>query len=92
MDTEGKARIDLKLLHTQKSLIKQAAQLSGKSLTEFLVSSAEEKAIETIQAHEKILMSKRDKEVFFDAIMNPPEPSENLMRAAQDFKQFLKSQ
>lgn len=34
----------------------------------------------------EIKLSKRDAKIFMDAIINPPEPNENLIRAAAEFE------
>ena len=37
-------------------------------------------------AHETLVLSERDRAVFFDALVNPPAPSERLQRAFADHK------
>ncbi len=34
----------------------------------------------------QILASKRDQEIFFDALMNPPKPNEALKKAMKQYK------
>jgi uncharacterized protein (DUF1778 family) len=38
---------------------------------------------QAIQEKEIMLLSKKDQEVFVEALLNPPEPSEKLRLAAQ---------
>jgi uncharacterized protein (DUF1778 family) len=48
-----------------------------------------EKANITIQQHNALLVSKRDREIFFGAIMNPPGPNQKLRDAAERYKLFM---
>ncbi len=85
-DTQ-KARFDAVLPQHQKRMFERATALGGfRNLTEFVFHSAQEKADEIIERHETILASQRDKEAFFDALMNPPKPNRVLLDAAQDYK------
>jgi uncharacterized protein (DUF1778 family) len=40
----------------------------------------------TIAEHETLLLSDRDRAVFFDALVSPPAPSERLKRAFTEHK------
>jgi len=39
--------------------------------------------------HNSILASEREREIFFDALMNPPGPNEKLRDAADRYKLFI---
>ena len=49
----------------------------------------QEKAEEIIERHKMLLETERDREVFFSALMDPPEPNVKLRRAAQDHKEDI---
>jgi uncharacterized protein (DUF1778 family) len=84
------ARFDAKLPEAQKSVFERAAKIGGyRTLTDFVVSSAQEKADEIIEQHEQILASEEDREVFFNAVLNPPEPNDKLQKAVKDYKAEL---
>jgi uncharacterized protein (DUF1778 family) len=90
MAQSTKARFDAKLPEKQKDIFERAAQIGGyRTLTEFIISSAQEKADEIIERHERILASNEDREVFFDAILTPPEPNAKLKKAATEYKAEL---
>ena len=83
----GKARFDARLSVEEKELFETAAELGGfRSLTEFVLRSAHKRAKEIIAEHELIIASKRDSEVFFNAILNPEPPNAKLKAAAEKFK------
>ena len=85
-----KARFDTKLPLEQKLLFEKAAQLGGyRNLTDFIIATVQVKAKEIITESEKVLVSKRDSEIFFEAIMNPAKPNEALQSAANDFKSLF---
>lgn len=80
------ARFDARLPKEQKEFFEYAASLSGfKTLTEFILYSVREKAKAIVEEHEKILASKKDQEIFFNAILNPSIPNENLKKAAAKY-------
>lgn len=84
-----KTRFDTKLTKVQKELFELATKIGGyRTLTDFMLSTAEEKAKMIVQQHEAILASERDKKIFFDAIMNPPKPNQRLQDAAKRYKEF----
>lgn len=84
---QQKARFDGKLSLEQKNYFERAAMLGGfRTLTDFVFSSAQEKADEIVQLHHTLLVSEKDREVFFDALMNPPEPNDKLTAAAKRYQ------
>ena len=66
-----------------KAIIQRAADLEGRSLTDFLASSALAAAQESIQTREVIRLSARDSAILIEALLNPPEPNEALRDAAR---------
>jgi len=86
----GKTRFDTRLPIQQKLLLEKAANLGGyRSLTDFILLTAQEKALEIISKYESIIASQSDSEIFFDALVNPKEPGKNLISAAKDFKNWV---
>jgi len=82
MITVEKARFDTRLPKEQKEFFEYAATLGGfRTLTEFVISSAQQQANKIVEGHNRILASKRDQEIFFDALMNPEKPNETLKQA-----------
>jgi uncharacterized protein (DUF1778 family) len=85
---KGNARFDARLSMDKKLVIEKAAMLAGyRNLSDFVVSTVYEKARDIIQKSESILVSQRDSELFFQALVNPPEPNEALKAAVRDFKE-----
>jgi uncharacterized protein (DUF1778 family) len=87
---EGKARFDIRLSKDKKLIIEKAAILGGyRHLSDFVVSTVYERAQMIIQKSETILTSQRDNEIFFNALVNPPEPNEALVSAANQYKEMV---
>jgi uncharacterized protein (DUF1778 family) len=90
MKTTSKARFDTRLRQEQKEFFEYAARLGGfRTLTEFVVFSAQKRAEEIVEEHNKILASKRDREIFFNALTNPPHPNKYLKKAASRYNQAI---
>lgn len=90
METSVKntARFDARISREQKSELERAARLGGyRSLSEFIIASAQEKARKIINEQETIVASQRDAEVFFDALVNVVTPNEALLKATEKYKQ-----
>ena len=89
IEHEGKARFDARLSSEKKLIIEKAERLVGyRNLSDFVVSTVYERAQMIIQKSETILASQRDSEIFFNALVNPPEPNEALESAAKQYKEM----
>lgn len=79
-------RLEARISREQKQLFQRAATLTGRSLTEFVVSSLQEAATRTIQEQELITLSRSDQQLFVRALLTPPVPNQKLRRAAQAYQ------
>lgn len=80
------ARIEARVSDRQKTLFQHAADLAGRSLTDFVISSVQEVATRTIREHEVLTLSGRDRQVFIDALLKPPAPSRRRRQAARRYR------
>jgi len=80
-------RTEARLLPEQKKRIERAARLKGLSLSDFIVQHADEAAKKTIEEHTSWTLSDRDRDVFVQALLNPPRPSIRMKRAVRRYKQ-----
>jgi uncharacterized protein (DUF1778 family) len=88
MSSTATARFDARITPEQKELFERAAALGGfRSLTEFVVHAAQVQSKQIIEQHDAILANEADRDVFFNALMNPPEPNEYLIAAWRKFKE-----
>lgn len=76
-----RGRLGFRVDEPTKALIKRAAERERRRLTDFCMTALAAAARRTIAEHETIVLSPRDRAVFFDALVNPPGLSERLERA-----------
>lgn len=79
-------RLGFRVDEPTKALIERAALLERRKLTDYCVTAITDAARRTIAEHETLVLSDRDRAVFFDALINPPEPNERLRRAFTEHK------
>jgi uncharacterized protein (DUF1778 family) len=65
----------------------RAARLQGRSLTDFLVASVQEAAIEIVRTHDALRLSERDRQAFVSALLAPPAPTQTLEQAARRYSE-----
>jgi uncharacterized protein (DUF1778 family) len=82
-------RLGFRMDEETKELIERAAHLERRKLTDFCVTALADAARRTIAAHETLMLSERDRRAFFAALINPPEPSERLIRALAEHKRRI---
>lgn len=85
-DTE---RLEARISADKKKLLKNAAELSGRTLTDFVVHSAYEAAVRVIQEYQQLHLTTNDREIFIQALLNPPSPSANLLKAVKKYKKDI---
>jgi uncharacterized protein (DUF1778 family) len=78
--TEKMDRIDLRVTKDQKEILSRAAVLSGVSMSSFLVSKALNEAKKVVSKSETIVLSGKDRDLFYSLLKNPPKPNQNLIR------------
>lgn len=82
-------RFDARLNREQKILIQRAADLEGRTMTEFVLHSAEAAAERTIQTRAMLMLSATETEAFVNAILKPAEAGRVLRAAAQQYKRTM---
>ena len=65
----------------------QAAELTGATLNQFLIQSALEKAEKVIERERFIRISGQSAAAFFEAVENPPKPTQRLKKAISAYKE-----
>lgn len=80
-------RMHLRLDAKTKRKLERAAAYEETTVSDFVMANALAAAERVIDSHEKITLSAKDWEVFYDALVNPPEPNERLRQAARRFRE-----
>ncbi len=78
-------RLEARVSREQKELFQRAAELQGRTLTDFVVASAHQAAVRTIEEMATIRLGAEESRAFADAVLNPREPTERLRAAARRY-------
>lgn len=82
-------RLEARIRPEQKALLERAAMLQGQSLSDFVIGSAQRAAEQVIRDHEVIRLSVEDSRAVVEALLNPPEPNEQLRKAAEEYQRLI---
>ena len=69
MSALKKQRIDLRLNEDDKHMIEEAAAMTNQSISQFMVSTASERAAEVIDQHRRLLLNEESWNLVMDAII-----------------------
>ena len=75
------ARLEARLPADIHALLKRAAEIEGRTLTDFVVSAAREAASRTIEQTEILRLSAEDQRRIAEALLDPPPPTPAMVRA-----------
>src|SRR5215469_15946958 len=85
------SRVEARLSPEQKQRIEYAANLKGTSISDFMVSSADNAAVHTIQEHETWIVTGRDRQAVVEALLHPPAPSAHMKAALRRYRRRVKA-
>jgi uncharacterized protein (DUF1778 family) len=88
-DRKSMARLEARISPEIKALLQKAADLEGRTLTDFVVASVQAEAYRVIEQHQLLKLSIEDSEAFVDALLNPPKPNDAMKAAAKRYKQVM---
>jgi uncharacterized protein (DUF1778 family) len=83
------ARLEARLPNPVLARLKRAAEIQGRTLTDFVVAAADEAACKTIEQIGIIRLSLADQRRIADAILNPPAPTRALRKAAKHHRDLF---
>ena len=84
------ARIEARIAPDVLAVVKRAAEIQGRSISDFVVSAAQDAANRTIAETEIIRLSVAGQRAFAEAILNPPAPSEGLRKAFESHRRLIR--
>lgn len=79
--TTSTARLEARISPDLHALLKRAAEIQGRTMTDFVVTAVKDAAQKAIEQAEVIRLSLADQQRFADALLSPPKPSTALNRA-----------
>lgn len=83
------ARLEARLPNEVLARLKRAAEIQGRTLTDFVVAAADDAARRTIEQAEVIHLSIEGQRQFAEAILNPPPPNAALKKAAKRYRELF---
>jgi uncharacterized protein (DUF1778 family) len=83
------ARLEARLSPEALSVLKRAAEIQGRSVSDFVVAAAQEAAHRTIEETQIIRLSVEDQRLIAEALLNPPEPTPALRKAFETYKRLI---
>jgi uncharacterized protein (DUF1778 family) len=84
--TAKRDRMHLRLDVRTKRTLERAAAYEGKSVTDFVLATAAAAAERVVQRHERVTLAETDWDLFFDALVDPPQPNRLLKAAVKRFR------
>jgi uncharacterized protein (DUF1778 family) len=83
------ARLEARISPETKALLQKAADLEGRSLTDFIVATVQAEAYRVIEQYQTLQLSLEDSKAFFNALSNPPQPNDALLAATKRYKNTI---
>lgn len=91
MSQQRTARIEARIAPEALAVVKRAAEIQGRSLSDFVVAAAQEAAHRTIEDTSLIRLSAEDQRRFVELLLNPPELAPAMNRAMQAHAELIES-
>jgi uncharacterized protein (DUF1778 family) len=89
METRRTERLEARIAPESLAIVKRAAELQGRSVSDFVVTAAQEAAARAIEETQMLRLSVEDQRAFAAAIIDPPEPAPALLRAAKAHRRLI---
>ncbi|AOJ79239.1 hypothetical protein WK78_03130 [Burkholderia cepacia] len=84
------ARFEARVEPELHAMVKRAAEIQNRSLSDFIVSAARDAAQRAIEEAEILRLSMADQQRFVDALLSPPEPNDALKRAMARHEELVR--
>ncbi|MGO4885844.1 MAG: DUF1778 domain-containing protein [Bryobacteraceae bacterium] len=83
------ARLEARITRSAMAVVRRAAEIQGRSVSDFVVSAAQEAAQKTIADVQVIRLSREAQEKFAMLLLNPPPPAPALTKALKRHRQLI---
>jgi uncharacterized protein (DUF1778 family) len=84
------ARIEARIAPDALAVVKRAAEMQGRSISDFVVAAAQEAAHKTIEEANIIRLSIEDQQRFMDLLLNPPPLSPAMQPARKAHSRLIR--
>ncbi len=83
-------RLEARISSDLHALVKQAAALEGRTLTDFVIDAVQAAATRSIERAQVIRLSAADQQAIANALISPPSPNKTLKLAFEKRRTLLK--
>ena len=83
------ARIEARIAPEVLAVVKRAAEIQGRSVSDFVVTAAQEAAHRTIEETQIVRLSVEDQRAFAEAILNPSPLTPAMERAIERYRKVI---
>lgn len=90
--TLATARLEARISTDLHAMLKRAAELQGRTMTDFVVTAVQDAAQRAIEQAEVVKLSLADQEFFAQTLLSPPKLSPALKRAFARRNKLLRTQ
>ena len=84
-------RLEARLTPAALAVVKRAAEIEGRSVSDFVVAAAQAAAARTIEQTHLIRLAADEQRRFVDLLLDPPQPAPALERARQAHASLIRS-
>jgi len=88
-DQTRTARLEARITPEALAVVKRAAEIQGRSVSDFVVAAAQEAAHRTIEETQIIRLSVEDQRAFAEAVLNPPPLAPAMERAIDRYRRDI---
>lgn len=89
-ESQRTSRLEARISPEALKVVRRAAEIQGRSVSDFVVAAAQEAAQRTISEVEVLRLSQKAQEQFISLLLNPPRPSAALARAFRHHRALIK--
>lgn len=90
--TRRRERLEVRVSPVQKELAQRAADVQGRTLSEFVAASVQEAAERAIREHHVLTLTAQESRTFAESLLWPSEPNEHLRALAERYRQTTRAE
>lgn len=82
-------RIEARITPDTLAIVRRAAELEGRSVSEFVVAAAEQAARKALEDERTIRLNAAEQARFVEALLQPPPPAPAMLRALDHHRRLI---
>jgi uncharacterized protein (DUF1778 family) len=87
--TTRTARLEARITREALAVVRRAAEIQGRSVSDFVVAAPQEVALKTVTEVEVIRLSREAQEKFMTLLLHPPAPAAALKEAFERRRKLI---